>query len=335
MNRKNSFSSLKKKKILTFIIRWSLSLGILLIIIYRINWETISENFYYANKYYLILAIFALIFEMFLKSYKWYLLLEIIKIKISFLKVLEAYYISNFLGFFMPSSLGIDVLRTYCISKYAEDTYGSFFSVFIDRAFGIISLSMVMIYGLFSSSASFIENRMQLIFVGLLMFFLFSMLIIYFDAVLKMINSLLKRWKNNKFTKLSSMLDISIDYMKSIKRDRKRLLWFFIITVFFQINRIVIAYLVALSLNIHIMFGYWVVIVMVVIILSMLPFSVAGLGVREGAYVFLLGKLGVPMSKAFLLSIVMFFLGIFVTLPGMFIYLRRGISPQKLKGSHY
>jgi glycosyltransferase 2 family protein len=83
-------------------------------------------------------------------------------------------------------------------------------------------------------------------------------------------------------------------------------------------------WLVARSLEIDISFSVLAVVVPVVLVLTAVPLSLGGLGVREGSYVLLLHQAGVSTTDAALLSVSSTVLFALVTLPGAFALLATG-----------
>jgi uncharacterized membrane protein YbhN (UPF0104 family) len=87
-----------------------------------------------------------------------------------------------------------------------------------------------------------------------------------------------------------------------------------ILSYFFQGVRITGMYAVAISLGIKVPFYAFFIIVPIVYIATLLPISLGGLGVREGAMVFLMSRLGVStvdgVSLAFLIYLNLVFIGL-------------------------
>jgi uncharacterized protein (TIRG00374 family) len=140
--------------------------------------------------------------------------------------------------------------------------------------------------------------------------------------------------KNLDTEKMAKILRAIYKSVLSFRQHKVALFNVFLVSIFFQMNRIVITYIISLALGIDISFAYWIIIVPLVTLATMLPFSIGGLGVREGSFVFFLGQLSVNVSTAFLLSLVIFFLGSLLVLPGLILYLRgglvsaRGVAPS-------
>ena len=77
-----------------------------------------------------------------------------------------------------------------------------------------------------------------------------------------------------------------------------------IIAVIIQFTSIVLYYLLGLAVGIKLGFYYYPVIVPIVILLTMIPISIQGLGIREISFVYLFGLFNVTNAKSFALSII-------------------------------
>ena len=81
---------------------------------------------------------------------------------------------------------------------------------------------------------------------------------------------------------------------------------FFVCSALFQMSDIVGTYFIARSLGVVLPFTLFLVVVPVVFVATLLPISLGGLGVREGAFVYLLGLVGVDASSALALSLLVY-----------------------------
>jgi uncharacterized protein (TIRG00374 family) len=258
------------------------------------------------------------------------MLLELKDIDVPFLKVFKIYYVSSFLGIFLPSSLGIDLLRTYSLSKHTRNTRDSISTVFVDRLLGIMSLIFVVTVGLFLVKTSYANSSLRLVLIVCLILSVLFVLLLLFRSILRAFESVLIKMNINGKTIKKTIETLHSIYSSIVgfREHKGEVLKVFVVSVIFQLNRIIITYVLSLSLDIDIQVGYWLIIVPLVTLISMLPLSIAGLGVREGAFIYFLAQFGVDMSTAFLLSFIAFILGIFVALPALFLYLKSGLVAE-------
>jgi uncharacterized protein (TIRG00374 family) len=97
------------------------------------------------------------------------------------------------------------------------------------------------------------------------------------------------------------------------------------VSLVFNISLITMNYLIGLSLGDRVSIWYYLLFVPITSIVTILPVSFAGLGVREGAYVFLFTQAGMPRETALSLSLLVYVISIFTPgLIGGIIYVLKG-----------
>lgn len=118
-----------------------------------------------------------------------------------------------------------------------------------------------------------------------------------------------------------------------IMRSRRGALYVLGLSILIQVANVLILYALGQGLSIHMSLGLYFVFMPVVLFLSMLPISIAGWGVREGAMVAALAVVGVPAHESLALSICFGLCLIFVSLPGGLIWFvsRSKTPPAKMQ----
>ena len=106
---------------------------------------------------------------------------------------------------------------------------------------------------------------------------------------------------------------------------RKVMFRIIMLSLFTQIIGIIIFYTAGLSLNISVPIIYYFLYIPVIQVIVLLPISIAGIGVREGAFVYFFTQLGVSRTQAFSLSLVVFSLSLCLAFIGGIIYWCSGI----------
>jgi glycosyltransferase 2 family protein len=105
-----------------------------------------------------------------------------------------------------------------------------------------------------------------------------------------------------------------------IARSGRGALYVLGLSVLIQLGNVLILFILAQGLSINLGLGIFVLIMPTVLFLSMLPISIAGWGVREGAMVGALAVVGVPAHQSLALSICFGLCLMFVSLPGGIIW---------------
>jgi hypothetical protein len=113
-----------------------------------------------------------------------------------------------------------------------------------------------------------------------------------------------------------------VDAVSRYRNRRATLVGVFALSVVVQLLRVCQAYLLGLGLGIDVTLGYYLVFMPVGLLILLLPVSVAGVGLPQGAIVWLLRPHGVPDSLSFALSTLMVLTGLAWNLHGAWLYAR-------------
>ncbi|MEW6455123.1 MAG: lysylphosphatidylglycerol synthase domain-containing protein, partial [Acidobacteriota bacterium] len=97
-----------------------------------------------------------------------------------------------------------------------------------------------------------------------------------------------------------------------------------ILSFLLQINVIFYYFLISKSLYIDIPFILFFILIPVILTITMLPISIYGIGVREGSFVLLFSKFGIPPEVAFSLSVLAYLISVlFNSIGGIFFILQK------------
>ena len=126
-----------------------ISISLLLILFFWIDFDQIKNSLIEAEYLYLSSALIIITLDRFLMGWKWKLLLRVKNIKISVFHATKIYYISNFLGLFLPPTVGTDLVRAYCLSKKESKTHDIFASMVMERLIGFWGIFVAGLFGCF------------------------------------------------------------------------------------------------------------------------------------------------------------------------------------------
>lgn len=252
-----------------------------------------------------------------LVAYSWYLILVAQKDSVSFWRVLQVHFIGNFFGVFMPTSVGMDVLRAYGLSRYLRRGVTAASSMFLSRVVGyLIFFALALAIAL--PVALQTDN-------GPLFWFVLTMAIGFVAGVwailhpraLSLLGFLLRR------IRLAGLVEKLREFQAGILAFRTRkgvLLRLAVWSLLYQVVGIYLHYLIGRSLGIDIALHYYFIYVPIIMAITLLPVSVGGLGTRELAFVAFFTPLGASNAEALSLSLLMFVLGLAIALVGGLLY---------------
>ncbi len=290
-------------------------------ILRKIEWSKVNEVAKEGSFIYFIAAFIAIQLTVVSSILKWKLLVDSslnqeIKRDASLSKLGRFYYIGLFFNNFLPGSVGGDVVRVYYLGRITGVPIATA-SVAFER---ITSGAALVVIAVFSSL--FVEEArpflLPILFVLgmlLLLFYLISIVVkrrkkCKIDKK-KMTDSDINRWVLKIKHTLVKTSQIALNYRKE---DYKWWLKITLLSILFQAGLAWINDLLFLSIGINLPWIQLLMIITLISVITMLPISVNGLGVREGCYVLFFKGLGVPAEIALTISLLFF---IFVSISSL------------------
>lgn len=284
-------------------------------ILTKIEWSKVIEAVKEGSSFYFIAAFIAIQITVVSSILKWKLLVDSSlyqdqKQDASLLKLGRFYYIGLFFNNFLPGSVGGDVVRVYYLGRTTGIPIATA-SVAFERITSGAALVAIAIFSSFfmESARSFLLPIMIVLGAILLMSLLISVWIKKKRKNTSVTNHIPKTKMNEWITKIKTELakiaEIALNYRKE---NIKWWVSIVILSILFQVGLAWINDLLFLSLGIDIPWLELLMIITLISVITMLPISVNGLGVREGCYVLFFKELGVSEEIAVTVSLLFFIL---------------------------
>ena len=225
------------------------------------------------------------------------------------------FFVSAFLGSFLPAGIGGDVARAYSVSRGGSTSGAAVASVVIDRWLGLLAVGisgclglLLVPFDLFAPLLYPMIGLTTLLAVG-------SGAGLYAERLVErfMPPAMRHSWAGRQLVRLGDALAAYRSHPSSLARVA-------VLSVAVQGSRIVLAWLIGASLGIPLPFGYYWAFMPLNILVILIPVSLGGFGLPQGAMVWTLGPLGVPATAAFLLSTLFVGAGVIGNLPGAFLF---------------
>jgi len=261
-----------------------------------------------------------------LMAFKWNMLLKVKNINITLYKAAKIYYISNFLGLVLPSTVGADIIKTHFLRKESFALSDIIASILVERFLGFVGL---FLYGLtsaflFMGLMSDLNIDIDKIIVVFSLISIIGIILLFLSFNESFINkavNFLRLIENKKyFSKFSSKVQRLILSYYSYKTKKLTLVIFLALTLVEIFISILINFYIAISLQLDVPLYYFIIYVPIMMLLIRLPISFSGIGINEGGSIYFLGLIGVTKSYAFTLGILDYFISIIGLIPGAFFY---------------
>ena len=232
---------------------------------------------------------------------KWYPLLRIQDVAVSFVRATRAYLASGVAHYFLPASVGADVLRAAVLGRGGSFIVEVSASIVAERALGLVASALM------SLASLAIALRLGLPVELILPWALFAALAGVVILVVPLNQRVLSFMRNGKvLQRIGSARSYVERFAEAYTVYRKRIGVLQVVgwlTVLEQLFPIAILWLLGQALNIPVGMTAAVVAVPLTTFVVRLPISFGGLGVGEGALVYLLGLFGVSPTEALTLAL--------------------------------
>jgi len=291
-------NKLKNVVDLKAIIKWSgtlLTLFLFLYLLQKQNWETIWSTFQSLSLQIVLIVWVLFIIRIIINSFRWHILLRIAEIPIPFIDSLKLFFLGMFISNFLPSTIGGDGIRFLALLKFEKDRSLALSSIIIDRLVNVIAMISLLPVSLFI----YYENPM----------FAYNTKVIE-ASLLAGLSDKFNNWrisgrkwiKKNKFWLQSSRALMSSVFVS----------WIALLIYFYGV------WLIARNLGMSIKYYQVIGITVITYLVSLLPISINGYGVREVTITTLYTFLGYPMEAAISLAIITRLIYLSTTLVGAF-----------------
>jgi len=288
-------------------IRWTgtaISIGLFAWLLARQNWQIVWHNLSSLPVLVLCLALFLYFLGIVLNALRWQVILYASPIKIPFQEVVKIVFLGSFVSNCLPSTIGGDAVRIVSLMHYTEDKAVGFTSVVLDRIvnvaamFTILPLSFVTFGSPFAVLKSLQSSSTHLF----LSSFVFSKGSLPDRIRLRLIG-MINQWREVFGIWFHQPWSLVLAFVIS---------WFSVLVIFLAI------YTLARGLGIPVALYQVMGVTAITYLVTLLPISVNGYGVREVTMTALYIYLGATIEQASTLAIVSRFFMLVVTMPGAF-----------------
>jgi len=288
-------------------------------IISRINFGEFCANIKDMDKLLVFLSFMLSLIMTGLITVRWKYLLRIVSIHLNFSALLRIVFIGICFSNVIPTSIGGDVYRIYCVSKETGKRPEAFLSVFLDRFIGVYTLFLLSLFAMVFCLHIILEQY-QLLYPQLIIILsFFGMSAFANRRMLSFVKTLVIQVRDrfSEVVLISKLFDKIENVYSTLKYYRYRksdVLKIVGISLLARLIWVIVAYLLALSINVSLSPLSFFLIIPIVETIRMIPITLGGIGIREGAMIYFLALFGVPGTAAAMISF--FFYG-FVMLQGV------------------
>ncbi|MBM4762970.1 lysylphosphatidylglycerol synthase transmembrane domain-containing protein [Bacillus sp. B15-48] len=298
---------------LQMIVKLAVSSILMVWLFTMIDWQEALHVMQEGSPFYLLIAFIAIQITVITSIWKWKLLVDSaekpqVPSDVSIGKLGKLYYIGLFFNNFLPGSVGGDVMRIFYLGKMIRTSSATASVLFERITSGAALVGIVLLSALFlDHTRSYLISVVMLILIVSVVFFLFF----YWSKKELTSNATTpsgRKWYHLLYKGKKAIKSIGGKFGNY--RNEGWVWWskVALLSLLFQVGMAWINDLLFLSFGIEIPFLHLLVIITLISVITMLPISLNGLGVREAGYVLFFQSLGVPGGIALSVSLLFFFL---------------------------
>lgn len=294
-----------------FLIRVAISICLVAFLLRMVDLSALVHTLKGTRLSFSVIVILLAICDRVFMAVKWRVLLHAIGIRITLFESIRTYFASSFMGMFLPTSVGSDILRLFIVGVDKRQREGIAASIVVERLVAFIALILLVAVVAAVALFYFSFHRIGAIIALALVVLVLSLWGFAF-SLYQFPVSMLDRFKG-KFGDLLRRLLLSYQTY----RDKKSaLVIFFILSFLEHLFPIVCNYFTSRALGIKMNPLAFFIVIPIILIFARLPISLDGIGILEGLYWALFQMAGMSQADALSMGLLARFLTTLALLPG-------------------
>jgi hypothetical protein len=282
------------RRTLSLLVKAAISGLLLYFALNFVNIGTVADRLSRTNPAWLVLGLLLLLTQIFLLALRWGRIVTACGADLPLGRLFRLSMIAIFFNQTLPSSVGGDAMRIWLVGKQTNWRIAAY-SVFLDRVVGVVALAAIVVVCL-PWSLDLVRDpvgRGALLVIGLGS--LAAGLVFIALAWDKL--RILQRWS------LTRHLVAAAEIALAILRSPRDLISISVLSVLIHLLSAAAASCAAYSVGANLSLANSLFLVLPVILISIVPISIAGWGVREGAMVAAFAYAGLPQSDGLIVSL--------------------------------
>ncbi|MBI3779691.1 MAG: flippase-like domain-containing protein [candidate division NC10 bacterium] len=238
-----------------------------------------------------------------LSSLRWQCLLRAEAINLSIWRLTLLYFEGMFFNLMLPTLIGGDIVRGYQVFRLTHRHEASLASILVERLSGYVAMIMIACVALILAYP-FLRDPVV---VWLTAASAAGLIGIIAGLLSDQLQSLVFRLLNSVgLARFHETLHRLYEAIQRYWGHKRALLQAVGLSLVLQSLGIIIFYLISRSLNLLVPLRYFFLFLPLISVVSMLPISVAGIGVREASSIYFFAKVGLDSASALSLSLLWF-----------------------------
>jgi uncharacterized protein (TIRG00374 family) len=287
----------------------------------QIEWSRMEERIRHGHPLDFVAAIVLVVAALVIGAYRWWQLLRKADVHLGMSSLGRVYAVSTFSNTFLPTAVGGDVTRALLVARRGPLLTRTALTIVVDRVGGLIGLiGMAWIAFVFQPGTVSSGARIFLAWVTAAVVIGFMVVFIGVFRGSGPVRALVPQRLMATASQWRSLL-------RSYASDPMTIVMLVALSLLYQALISLQLVMLGRAIDVHLTFATAAVVLALVTVVTLIPISIGGFGVREGSYVVLLSGVSIAATEATLISVLSVAALFFASLPGAFMLVQSGVKP--------
>lgn len=315
------------KKWLLLIPKILISAALIVFVLSKVDLAAVKARALQVAPEMLVLAAAVFLLQYVACAFRWRSALVPLGAQVRFPRLLHLFYIGNFFHQTLPASVGGDAVRTYLVYRDGVSLRTAISAIMLERVATVAALVFLvaLIQPIFVGRVGEAAGAWILPVAGVGVAAVIGGIV--FIALLDRVPETFRRGKV-----MAALANLAVD-TRTIFFSPRPALTALGSAALGHATLAMAVFVLARGLNLAVSPVDVLALFLPVLLISALPISVAGWGVREGSMVYAFGLIGVPAADALVMSVLYGFFTLAVALPGGLVWLASGTRAKDVAAS--
>lgn len=305
-------------------IKLTVTVGLCTFLLWNADWSSLWESLRTANLLLGAGVILLMLAAFPLSAYKWQLLLRIHDAKVRFSRLHRYYFTAAFFNNFFPSSIGGDGYRIYRTLDDGRNRATAVVAIFLERLSGLVAL---LVLGLMAAGLIYLQ-RDDPVARGYLLLGGSGMAAAVVGAILAWRFGWLNRLRTS--SRIPAIVTTAIAQFGDLRRKPRQSVWALGgVSVIFHLHTTIYYALLLAALGAPLPFLEVILIITLTTLTGLLPITINGIGLLDGAFVYLAAHYGVGYETALSAMLIVRGVTLFCSVIGASLYFMEGSAPDR------
>ena len=300
------------------VLKLILTIVLLVVVLSQVELEKFSHTLASIDSIWVLIALSLQLLAVLPSVQRWRLILRNFQIQTVFFPLTKLALIGNFFNLFLPTSIGGDFIRGFYLSRDSGRGISSILTtILLERSSGLCGLLLI---GTLSSALSDLHIS-GFKTVNLFLLLLTSYVLLNFLLFLPWVHGQMDRWLRRwQFDSVAAKMELIYQGLQTLLKDWKGMVGSLSLSLLIQFNSIFVMWLLAQAIGITVSFSTFLIFIPLINLTIMVPLTISGFGLREGAYFLLFSQVGLPAELSIMLSLLNYLMLFLSSFPGAVFY---------------